>query len=141
MDERGNLYGTTSDGGDFKAGTVFKLDTSGKETVLHSFNGKDGRSPEAGVFRDAKGNLYGATFLGGVNRDGGTVFKVDTTGKATVLHNFEGKKGGVKPSAGLVMDEARNLYGTTTLGGEYSTSCNAYSYPSRYCGTIFKITP
>ena len=49
MDAKGNLYGTTSYGGDFNCtppngcGTVFKLDTTGKETVLHSFNGTDGR--------------------------------------------------------------------------------------------------
>ena len=63
-------------------GTVFKLDTTGKETVLYRFTeGTDGALPEAGVIRDAAGNLYGTTAIGGdLNCDSpygcGVVFKV-----------------------------------------------------------------
>jgi uncharacterized repeat protein (TIGR03803 family) len=61
-DPAGNLYGTTAGGGAFGNGTVFKLDTTGKEIVLHSFtSGADGSSPDAGLIRDSAGNLYGAT--------------------------------------------------------------------------------
>ena len=74
-DAAGNLYGTTQDGGDnncqlpLKAvgcGVVFKLSPTGKETVLHTFTGgADGAGPDAGLFPDAAGNLYGTAFSGG----------------------------------------------------------------------------
>jgi uncharacterized repeat protein (TIGR03803 family) len=71
MDSAGNLYGTTSFGGSVAdAGTVFKLDQSANETVLHSFRGWDGQSPETGVLLDPAGNLYGTTAGGGLYGDG-----------------------------------------------------------------------
>ena len=58
----GNLYGTTDGGGASGAGVVFKVDTSGNETVLYSFTGgADGAYPNAGVILDSAGNLYGTT--------------------------------------------------------------------------------
>jgi uncharacterized repeat protein (TIGR03803 family) len=70
-DSTGNLYGTTgyggkggSDCGDFGCGTIFKLDTTGKETVLPSFARTDGEGPRGGLIRDAAGNLYGTTLYG-----------------------------------------------------------------------------
>jgi uncharacterized repeat protein (TIGR03803 family) len=109
-DAEGNLYGTTPAGGAFKNGTVFKLDTTGKETVRHSFTGgADGGQPFAGLIRDAAGNLYGTTAGGGAFGNG-TVFKLDTTGKETVLHSFTGGAGGSSPIAGLIRDSAGNLY-------------------------------
>jgi uncharacterized repeat protein (TIGR03803 family) len=134
-DAAGNLYGTTEAGGDLTCndgvgcGTVFKLDTDGKETVLHSFTGKDGTSPIAGVIRDAAGNLYGTTPQGGAFSSG-TVFKLDTSGNETVLYNFMGGRGGTDgsyPDGALIRDAAGNLYGTTQLGGNYSF------------GTVFKV--
>jgi uncharacterized repeat protein (TIGR03803 family) len=74
-DPAGNLYGTTTEGGSEFFGTVFKLDPSGKETVLHTFVGKQGNGPDWGVIRDSKGNLYGTTQYGGAY-GGGVVFKV-----------------------------------------------------------------
>ncbi len=64
-DSAGTLYGTTINGGEFGGGTVYKVDASGRFTVLHSFNGSDGATPYAGVIRDSAGNLYGTTSLGG----------------------------------------------------------------------------
>src|SRR5208337_332406 len=65
------------------------------ESVLYSFQGGgDGAGPYAGLVLDAQGNLYGTTYAGGnpaCTLEGpgcGTVFKVDTTGKETVLHSF-----------------------------------------------------
>ncbi|PYT52596.1 MAG: hypothetical protein DMG43_11260, partial [Acidobacteria bacterium] len=89
MDTAGNLYGTTFVGGAFGPGTVFKLDASGNETVLHSFTGGDGSSPAASLIMDTAGNLYGTTIYGGAssNCSGGcgTVFKltVQTPQQAT----------------------------------------------------------
>jgi uncharacterized repeat protein (TIGR03803 family) len=138
-DPAGNLYGTTIYGGhsrcDGGCGTVFKLDTTGKETVLHSFTGgaTDGALPEAGLVRDAAGNLYGTTCRGG-GSDSGTVFKLDRTGAAeTVLHSFTGGADGSCPIAGLLRDATGNLYGTTTRGG--ASACD----PPYGCGTVFKV--
>ena len=118
-DADGNFYGTTEGGGPLKCGTVFKLDTTGAETVLYTFTGKpaDGSLPMAGLIRDPAGNLYGTTFYGGAS-DFGTVFKLDTTGTETILHSFTGGTDGANPGAGLVRDGAGNLYGTTFYGGE-----------------------
>jgi uncharacterized repeat protein (TIGR03803 family) len=79
-DSAGNLYGTTEYGGaaPFNAGSgvVYKLDTSGQETVLYSFTGgADGGTPTAGVIRDSAGNLYGTTSVGG-KAHGGVVFVI-----------------------------------------------------------------
>jgi uncharacterized repeat protein (TIGR03803 family) len=131
LDAKGDLYGTTSGGGLYSFGgygTVFKLDPTGKETVLYTFMGaNDGSSPEAGLIRDSHGNLYGTTYLGGTG-GAGTVFKVDAHGQETVLHNFTGGSDGWLPSGGsLVRDSAGNLYGTTPQGG------------SNDFGVVFKI--
>ena len=126
MDKAGNLYGTTRDGGSIGAGTVFKVDASGNETVLHSFTGLDGSSPFAALVRDRAGNLYGTTFQGGAF-GAGTVFKVDASGNETVLHSFTGSADGSTPFAPLVRDKEGNLYGTTASGGSFRN------------GTVFKV--
>ena len=92
QDAAGNLYGTTQAGGSNGVGTVFKLDASGTETVVYSFTaGTDGGFPLAGLVRDEAGNLYGTTLFGGVFACGcGTVFRLDPTGKETVLYSFAG---------------------------------------------------
>jgi uncharacterized repeat protein (TIGR03803 family) len=60
-DAAGNLYGTTFRGGPYQNGTVYKVDPSGNETLLHSFTGgADGGYPAAGLVMDAAGNLYGS---------------------------------------------------------------------------------
>ena len=116
-DSAGNLYGTTSTGGAQNAGVVYKLDNTGHETVLYNFTGgADGSYPQAGVIRDAAGNLYGTTYNGGTTGYG-VVYKLDTTGHETVLYSFTGGADGGYPSAGVVGDSAGNLYGTTFSGG------------------------
>jgi len=125
MDDAGNLYGTTLDGGPQDLGVVFKLDTEGNETVLYRFaGGADGAYPFAGLFRDHRGNLYGTTFMGGGNGCGGqgcgTVFKVDSSSKETVLYRFE-ELHGANPYGGLIHDSDGNLYGTTLAGGVFNS--------------------
>jgi uncharacterized repeat protein (TIGR03803 family) len=117
-DSAGNLYGTTSTGGDNYAGIVFKLNKTGEETVLWGFSdATDGGYPAAGLIRDASGNLYGTAEGGGVY-DYGVVFKLDKGGHETVLYSFSGTGGDAQaPIAGLVRDAAGNLYGTTPFGG------------------------
>jgi uncharacterized repeat protein (TIGR03803 family) len=117
-DAAGNFYGTTELGGAYGRGTVFKVNSSGTETVLHSFGrGTDGAYPFAGVVRDAAGNLYGTTEFGGAYGLG-TVFKVSSEGKEKVIATFsDGGYTGVNgcyPTGGLLLDKAGYLYGTTS---------------------------
>ena len=137
IDGAGNIYGTASSGGDTKdctsgCGVVFELSpTSGggwTQTVLHAFNGKDGAYPTAGLVFDKAGNLYGTTFQGGAHNDG-VVFEL-IPGSAhwteKVLHTFDLGYRGQFPVAGLIIDGAGNLYGTTEAG---------------YFGAVFELTP
>jgi uncharacterized repeat protein (TIGR03803 family) len=121
-DHAGNFYGTSQGGASNPSyGKVFKLDSAGELTVLHSFTGGAGGSdPWAGLVRDSQGNLYGTTSGGGGAKcyDGcGIVFKLSPTGKFTVMHEFTGGPDGGVPFTGLVLDSAGNLYGMTLEGG------------------------
>jgi len=149
-DGAGNLYGTAAYGGSGSCsgppagcGVVFKVDKTGKETVLHSLAGSptDGANPFGGLVRDTAGNLYGTTYNGGsvsCSSGGitgcGVVFKLDTAGNETVLYRFTGGANGANPQAGLILDAAGNLYGTTVYGGDLG--CAGLG-----CGVVFKITP
>jgi uncharacterized repeat protein (TIGR03803 family) len=137
-DASGNLYGTTSHGGENGNGTVFKLmnqDGTWTETVLYSFGSSsaDGQVPYAGLIADASGNLYGTTFNGGDSTNRchgaacGTVFKVTPSGTETVLYSFTGSDG-ENPFGGLIAGTFGGLYGTTYQGGAYGD------------GTVFKLT-
>jgi uncharacterized repeat protein (TIGR03803 family) len=122
-DAAGDLYGTTLVGGASGGGVVFKLAPTGTETVLYSFTGgADGEFPQAGLVRDAAGNLYGTTSQRGSSACGvgcGTVFKLSLIGTETVLYSFTGGADGATPYAGLIPDTAGNLYGTTYSGGAH----------------------
>src|ERR1022692_32021 len=113
------LYGTA--GGPYGSyGFVYKIDLTGHYTVLHNFGFTDGWRPYAGVILDAAGNLYGTTQWGGsciATVGCGVVYKLDATGHLTVLYNFTGLDDGGYPTAGVILDAAGNLYGTTQNGG------------------------
>jgi uncharacterized repeat protein (TIGR03803 family) len=116
-DAAGNLYGTTFYGGPASAGVIFKLDTTGAETILYSFKGSpDGANPEGGLFRESDGNLYGTTSTGGAYGKG-AVFEMDTTGTETVLYSFTGGTDGAFPTGGVIRDAAGYFCGTTNEGG------------------------
>ena len=133
FDASGNLYGTTLYGGSGGGGTVFMLTpATGKWTftLLCSLSGGGG-SFGAPVF-DAAGNLYDTTVGDGPYRNG-TVFKLTPSNGGwtyTSLHDFTGGDDGAMPFAGLTMDAAGNLYGTTENGG------TMYGQ-----GVIFEVTP
>jgi uncharacterized repeat protein (TIGR03803 family) len=133
-DSAGNLYGTTMSGGVNAVGTVFKLDSTGQETVLHAFNGVDGAQPVAGLILDQAGNLYGTTVSG--TTSAGTVFKVDTMGmNFSTLYSFSGGADGSNPLGPVVIDKKGNLYGTTQYGGNLSCGSSHQG-----CGVVFKLS-
>jgi uncharacterized repeat protein (TIGR03803 family) len=150
FDASGNLYGTTSGGGAYRkpcggagCGTVFQLTPRAgggwKQTEIHSFgHGTDGLIPEANLIFGASGNLYGTTTMGGAYNNScgancGTVFQLTPAAGGTwtekILHSFGKGKDGASPYAGLILDAAGNLYGTTSAGGADNS------------GTVFEITP
>jgi len=143
MDDAGNLYGTTGNGGIHGWGTVFKLSPrqgeGWNETVLHNFgNGSDGRHPYCGLMFHA-GILYGATYGGGIH-GAGTVFILapgeDGNWAETVLHSFGKGTDARLPNGNLILDGAGNLYGTTWQGGIHS-----YCFYGSGCGTVFELSP
>jgi uncharacterized repeat protein (TIGR03803 family) len=145
MDSASNLYGTTSAGGDLACpynggagcGVVFRLDTQGVETVLHAFHGSSDGNIPVSVILGADGNLYGTTQSGPDTSICGTVFKLDTLGNLTNLHNIAGGTEGCGPVGALVRDAAGNLYGATVLGGDEQN----IEICLKGCGTVFKINP
>jgi uncharacterized repeat protein (TIGR03803 family) len=148
MDSTGALYGTTSSGGQYKHGTVFKVTPPAgggpwTESVIYSFTGgSDGSAPQAGLIFDAEGSLYGTTLQGGSGlcytenllTYCGTVFKLappTAQGEAwteTVLYNFLAGSDGALPQSSLIFDSTGSLYGTAESG----------IYGG---GTIFQLTP
>jgi uncharacterized repeat protein (TIGR03803 family) len=143
IDSKGNLFGTTYNGGTTNQGTVFKVDARGTKTVLYNFQGgAAGGGPVAeGLVQDGAGNLYGTTTFGGNLAcqppfGCGVVFRLSPSGQETVLHRFAGGAAdGSAPVAGLFRDAAGSVFGTTLSGG--GTPCSGGSG----CGVVFKLTP
>jgi uncharacterized repeat protein (TIGR03803 family) len=131
----GAFYGTTSGGGTFDGGAVFKITTTGALTTLYSFcsldNCADGANPEGALIQGTNGNLYGTTVSGGANGSG-TVYEITPAGAFTTLYSFCTQSGcadGQDPYSALVQDTKGNFYGTTRLGGANGV------------GTVFKLAP
>lgn len=163
MDQQGNLYGTTVNGGAYGWGTVFKLNPSGNETVLYSFTGgNDGKQPMGGLVMDAANNLYGTTYGGGASNNCfgtcGTVFKLaaqtkvaTTTSLASSLNPagtnqgitfkavVSSQYGGAVTGTVTFMAGAQNL-GSAALSGNVASlttsfaTAGTYSITARYNG-------
>jgi uncharacterized repeat protein (TIGR03803 family) len=140
----GEFYGTTSFGGDACAvrlgcGTVFKVNSSGQEMVLHAFTGTDGEQPNGSLI-DVDGHLLGTTVLGGGTAcryyppkhmaGCGTLFKVSTSGQFRTLYRFPGGAQGAFPTSQLTAG-ADALYGVGSSGGPA---------PCTGCGEVFKMS-
>jgi uncharacterized repeat protein (TIGR03803 family) len=123
------LFGTTSNRGTCGAGTVFKITTSGAESVLHSFAcSPDGAHPLAGL-TNVNGTYYGTTSRGGASNDG-TVFSITPSGSGAtegLLYSFTGGTDGATPEADL-LNVNGTIYGTTSAGGANNS------------GTVFQVT-
>lgn len=136
LDRTGNFYGTMPAFGG-GAGAVFSLDRLSvmlwyELTIYYFMGGNDGNNPSVGLAFDARGDIYGTTNSGGAS-GAGTVFELtpNQVGQGwteTVLYSFQGGSDGGYPIAGLVIDAAGSLYGTTSRGGSGGS------------GTVFKLT-
>ncbi|MGA2904512.1 MAG: choice-of-anchor tandem repeat GloVer-containing protein [Candidatus Korobacteraceae bacterium] len=139
----GALYGTTGYGGSEDYGTVFELRPPltvckailcyWNETVLHTFTGApDGVGPAVeNLAFDSSGNIYGTTYEGGTN-DHGTVFELTPSNGGyteSIIHSFGSGTDGESPEAGVVLDTAGNVYGTTLAGG------------TGVVGTVYQLMP
>ena len=120
------------------------------EVVLHSFDGTDGATPDAGLIQGSDGNFYGTTAgIGmGFGSSNGTVFKITPAGALTTLYSFCGQPNcadGAHPQASLIQGSDGNFYGTTQYGGaNVGGGANPlWTNPGGINpgGTVFKITP
>lgn len=130
-DAAGNLFGMTSSGGGATEGAVYKIDSTGEETILFTFNNTNGGFPSSALVQDDAGNLYGTADEG--TGGAGIVFKLSPDGQQTVLHAFQGGLGRNPrvPSGALLLDKTGNIFGTTLFGG--NGSCNSG------CGSIYRL--
>ncbi len=138
----GNFYGTTSQGGAYFGGTVFRITPSGTLTTIRSFKPPWGEGPMGALVQGTDGNFYGtASDSSNPYKVGaGAVLKVTPNGALTTLYSFCSQSNctdGEYPQAGLVQGTDGSFYGTTLIGGG-----NDSSYPCKKggCGTVFKIT-
>jgi uncharacterized repeat protein (TIGR03803 family) len=128
----GNLYGTTTYGGIYSDGSVFRITPTGALTLMYSFCPQkgcaQGSNPYAGLVPAVNSSLlYGTSASGGANGLG-SIFTVSATGQLTTLFSFTALSGH-QPYAGLIQASDGNFYGTTHLGGTQTD------------GAVIKITP
>jgi uncharacterized repeat protein (TIGR03803 family) len=134
-DTDGSFYGTTSEGGTYGYGTVFRINPNGALTNLYSFTGgNDGIYPHAALVQGSDGNFYG-TISDLDTSDYGTVFKISPNGALTNLYSFTGGNNDGYGPNGLVQGSTGNFYGTTVAGGAYT------GQDGDTLGTVFQISP
>jgi uncharacterized repeat protein (TIGR03803 family) len=141
MDAGGNLYGTTTSGGQNGGGTVFELSPSGSNwnfNLLYSFSHTEYYGGASGsLAMDSSGNLYGTTLYGG-SYGWGSIFKLSPSGGGWTyasLHDFTFGNDGAVPQGDVTLDGNGNLYGTTSEGGTYDCA------QDEGCGVVWEVTP
>jgi uncharacterized repeat protein (TIGR03803 family) len=163
IDQEGNLYGTTVNGGPSVEGLVFKLTPEGngkfKESIVHDFGSgaccTDGVHPFNGLTIDAAGNLYGAVQGGGgtttvctggdVDTGCGIVYKLTpnaskTAWEETILYAFFGESDGATPlDDHVAVDDKGNVFGSAAEGGDFNAGCPG-NQPGG-CGVVFEVKP
>jgi uncharacterized repeat protein (TIGR03803 family) len=140
MDNKGNMWGTTDNGGANSAGTIFEITAKGVYSVVHTFGAAgDGAHPQANMIADKQHNLWGTTTYGGA-RGVGTIFEITAGGSYSMAYSFcsvyqsNNCLDGSTPTAPLFLDNKGALVGTTDFGG---TGVNC----SGECGIVFKFAP
>ena len=124
----GVFYGTTSEGGTNKDGTIYQITTAGTLTTLFQFASTNGLNPYSSLSLGTDGYLYGTTSSGGSNNYG-LAFRLTTNGALTTLFQFPANgTNGFYPEGGLALGYNNTLYGTTYTGGAKSV------------GTLFQLT-
>jgi uncharacterized repeat protein (TIGR03803 family) len=129
----GKLYGTTSAGGNFDWGALFRINKDGTGyTIVHHFNSVNdaGYYPVGDLHEGPGGTLFGITYFGGTD-DSGTIYMLNpASGAVTFLHSFvDAQRVGVNPNATLIRGPDGGIYGVAVFGGEYG------------CGSIFRVAP
>jgi uncharacterized repeat protein (TIGR03803 family) len=129
----GKIYGTTSAGGNFDSGALFRINKDGTGyTILHHFNTPNNASyyPVGDLHEGPGGTLFGVTYFGGAD-DSGTIYMVNrATGAVTILHSFmDAQRVGVNPNATLIRGHDGGIYGAALFGGQFG------------CGSVFRIAP
>jgi len=138
QDANGNLYGTTTTGGQYKGGTVFRVTPAGQFNVVASFGGTSGSGPHD-LLLACDGNLYGRAFGGN-----GIIFEVTPSGSLSTVHGLVGTDGDVDlnpgdgDASGGTLIEGRNhkLYGTAQYGGATTGNNRGTVYELALDGTF-----
>ena len=130
LEINGALFGTLQNGGAHSGGAVFRIDSSGAFSLVHEFDPAiDGSVPISGLTQGSDGLLYGTTNTGG-QQNGGTAFRMDTSGGAfEVLHAFDlsNPLDAAAPQSALVQVGPSVFMGTTPAGGLFGN------------GTVYKL--
>jgi len=147
FDAGGNLYGTTSAGGNtscIDCGTVFELSPSAggwTYTMLYAFTGVYGdQYPQYSLSSDSNGNLYGTTYGPNLTMRFGNIFELVRTSGGwiyTSLYEFTGGTDGGEPVSDVVWDREGNMLGTANTGG-YAPNC--INNPN-FCGVLWEVSP
>lgn len=130
LDTKGNLFGTTLQGGSNNLGVIFELTNvpgvGWTEQVLYNFQGTgDGANPAVGLTLDSAGNLYGTTT--GLSSTGGTIFELSPSGDSWVFTTLYSLPDGDHPYGGVVFGPDGALNGTFITSGFLG-------------GSVFKLT-
>jgi uncharacterized repeat protein (TIGR03803 family) len=138
MDQDGNLYGTTAQGGVNNTGSVFKLspnpNSTREETVLYSFpTGSSASQLISPLVFDKHGDILGALQSGNLHS---AIFELKPSGDGSwvysIAHDFTPASGQINLSGNLAVDESGNIYGTYVWDGGPAGS---------NLGTVYEITP
>jgi uncharacterized repeat protein (TIGR03803 family) len=144
----GSLYGTAEHGGHMGfphcptgCGVVFKITLDGTYTVLATFRGH-GANPEGSLLETLNGDLYGTTLSGSLDNSSSTAFRLTTSGKIEILHDFCQQvdcTDGSFATSGFAQIGKGNLYGATAGGGLINMpNCGLLGIG---CGVVYSLTP